>query len=122
MEEVYVIQGGKGQGKKYAKYLFYAIIAFLAIYMPFFGSELRYQLGGIFKLVFDTVGMFCVFGGVLCILLGIIGLIGRRFSIGYIVMGAILLWIGCWMTGITFNFFGVDFGGGSSSASSRGYH
>ncbi|TXT58889.1 MAG: membrane protein of unknown function [Promethearchaeota archaeon] len=122
MEEIYIIEnGGKGQGKKYAKYMFYAIIAFVAIYFPFFGgSELRYKLGVVFDMIFNLLGMLCIFGGIIYILLGILGLIGRRIAIGKIIIGGLLLWIGCWMTGIAFNFFGVTFGG--SSIGSYGYH
>ncbi len=119
MEEIYIVEG-KSQGKKYAKYIFYGIIAFLAIYMPFFGSDLRYQLGAIFDMAFNIIGWFCVFGGIIYILLGVLGLFGRNILIGRIIIGALLLWVGCWMTGIAINFFGVDFGG--SSASSKGYH
>jgi hypothetical protein len=120
VEEIYFVDS-KSQGKKYAKYIYYAIIAFLAIYMPFFGgSALRYQLGEIFQMIFNTIGMLCMFGGIILILLGILGLFGRTLEIGKIVVGGLLLWIGCWMTGIPFNFFGVNFG--SSTASSQGYH
>jgi ABC-type transporter Mla maintaining outer membrane lipid asymmetry permease subunit MlaE len=121
MSEIYVIEQDKGQGRRYAKYIFLAILAFVAVYMPFFGgSKLRYQLGEIFELVFNIVGMLCIFGGAILILLGILGLLGRKISIGKIIIGALLLWIGCWMTGIAFNFFGIDFGGSSSTA--KGYH
>ncbi|TXT61006.1 MAG: membrane protein of unknown function [Promethearchaeota archaeon] len=121
VEEYYIVDGKSGSGKRYAKYILYGILAFLAIYFPFFGgAQLRFQLSQVFRLIFDTIGMLCVFGGVIFILLGILGLFGRRLAIGKLVIGVLLLWIGCWMTGIAFSLLGVDFGG--SSASLQGYH
>jgi len=126
MAEIILYPQAESKGKTYVKWVFYGLIAFLAIFFPFFGKDLRYYLApifkGIFNTIFDVVGMFCVFGGIIYILLGIFGLFGRRFSFGKIILGGILLWVGCWMTGFVIDFFGVTFGGEGSSLSSKGYH
>jgi len=130
MTEVIVYpQQNQGQAKTYIKWVFYGIIIFLAVIFPFFGHEIRSQLGtifrGLFNTVFNIIGMLCIFGGIIYILLGIFGLFSRRFSFKQIILGALLLWVGCWMTGIVFNFFGVDFGSSSGSSgpiTSSGYH
>ncbi len=127
MAEVIVYpQQNQGQAKTYIKWVFYGIIIFLAIIFPFFGYEIRSQLGtifrGFFNIVFNVIGTLCIFGGIIYLLLGVFGLFSRRFSFKQIILGALLLWVGCWMTGIVIDFFGVSFGGKGSSISSKGYH
>jgi hypothetical protein len=117
----YVIYERPGQSKRYAKIVFMGILVFLAIYFPFFGYNMRYQLGEMLRRLFDFIGFVCLGMGAINIAVGAIGLFrGRTGGAFSLVIGALLLWIGCWLTGIVINIFGFDFGG--STVSNPGYH
>ncbi|MFX1398314.1 MAG: hypothetical protein ACFFAS_14885 [Promethearchaeota archaeon] len=103
---------------KWVYWIFIALIAFIAIYMPFFGSNLRYQTSSILKTVFSTIGTISiVVGGIACIF-GVIDIFSGGKGLGWVLIGGLMLWIGCWLTGVPFlfDFFGTGSGGSS------GYH
>ncbi|MBD3229570.1 MAG: hypothetical protein GF329_15420 [Candidatus Lokiarchaeota archaeon] len=119
MAEDIVVYERPGQSKRYAKIIFIGILLFLAVYFPFFGNTLRYQLGGMLDTLFTFIGTVSLIMGGVNLAIGVIGFFGKKMHIGNIVIGALLLWIGCWLTGIMITIFGFTFGG--STISNPGY-
>jgi len=120
MGEDIVFYDEPGRSKKYVKIVFIGILAFIAVYFPLFGNNLRYQIGGMLDTLFNFIGIICLALGGINITIGFLGLVAKKFYVGNVVIGALLLWIGCWLTGIVINIFGVIFGG--SEVSNPGYH
>ena len=82
-------------------WIFFAIIAFIAVYLPFFGGNLRYSLGKGFEAIYSTLGTYAnTFGGIL-VGLGLFGIIisHGRGGIKMAVLGMMLLYIGGWLLG-----------------------
>ncbi|MHA1916449.1 MAG: hypothetical protein ACW97V_19020, partial [Promethearchaeota archaeon] len=46
---------------------------------------------------------------------------GRSMSTKYFIMGIVMLWVGCWVSGVTLKTFGFDIGG-SNTPGDNGYH
>jgi len=59
-------------------WVFAAIIGFIAIYYPLFGSNLRYTTGNLFSNIFHTIGTVCLTLGVLIFIWGFLFLICTR--------------------------------------------
>ena len=92
-------------------WIFAGILGFVAIYIPFFGADLRYQTGTVLKLVFNSIGTVCLTFGPLLIAFGVIKIVfTKKLSIGSIFFGELLLWIGCFLTDTTFDFMGMIIG------------
>ncbi|MFX1356694.1 MAG: hypothetical protein ACFFA8_05355 [Promethearchaeota archaeon] len=116
-ENVIVI--GKERSHSKVMWIFTGILLFIAIYVPFFGANLRYQTNIVLKLVFNYIGTICLTFGPLLIAYAIIKvLISKKISIGAIFFGVLLLWIGCFLTDITYDFMGMILGGNKPS---KGY-
>ncbi|MHA2339340.1 MAG: hypothetical protein ACXACX_18710 [Candidatus Hodarchaeales archaeon] len=64
--------------------------------------------------------MSLTIGGVM-VMVSILGLFtgGRSIRFHYLIVGVVLLWIGCWCTGTVLDLFGVTIG---SERASGGYH
>ena len=99
--------------------VFLGILGFVAVVVPFFGSNLRYVAGSFFKTIFTSVGQICLTIGGALVVIGILKVFYRKFSVKTMLYGALLLWIGAFLTGIPFEFLGVDFG---TSRPPQGYH
>ncbi len=98
---------------------FLGILGFVAIFVPFFGSNLRYMTGTTFKIIFNYVGNFCLTVGSTLFLITILKIFYRKFSVKGLLASALLLWIGAFLTGAPFEFMGIIFGGNQPS---QGYH
>jgi len=99
--------------------IFLGILGFVAIIVPFFGSNLRYMTGTFFKTIFMSVGqIFLTIGGAL-FAINILGIFFHKFSFSKMLTSALLLWIGAFLTGIPFELFGIVIGG---SQPPQGYH
>ena len=90
---------------------FLGILVFIAIYVPFFGSNLQYQTGTIFKYIFNIIGnLFLILGGA-SLVINILKVFGKRISIGGFTISILLLWIGAFLTGTSFTIWGFLMGG-----------
>ena len=99
--------------------MFLGILGFIAIVVPFFGSNLRYMTGTFFKTIFVSVGqIFLTIGGALFVI-NILKIFFRQFRVKSFLASALLLWIGAFLTGVPFEFLGLVIGGGQPP---QGYH
>lgn len=99
--------------------VFAGILGFVAIVVPFFGSNLRYMVGSLFKTVFVSVGEICLTIGGVVLLIGFLKIFFKRFSVKTILYGVLLLWIGAFLTGVSFDILGIVIGGNPPP---QGYH
>ncbi|MFX0136067.1 MAG: hypothetical protein ACFFDN_20675 [Candidatus Hodarchaeota archaeon] len=79
-------------------WIFVGILAFCAIYFPFFGANLRYQVGNSVGNVLTQVGGYIILFGFILIIIGIVQLIGKSGlkSFRTMIFGVALLAIGTW--------------------------
>jgi len=112
-----IIQKRRKSNKVFLAFL--GILGFVAIYVPFFGSNLRYMTGTAFKLIFTNVGNFCLIVGCTLFVINILKIFYGQFKVKGLLMSALLLWIGAFLTGVPFEFMGIIFGGNQPP---QGYH
>lgn len=106
-----IIKGEREKRAKWIYWVFFGIIAVVAVYLPFFAPNLRYQVGTVLSKVFITIGAFCVFFGGIYIIFGIVALYLRtRGWIKKFAYGILLFWVGFYMTGTSINIFGFIIG------------
>ena len=99
--------------------VFLGILGFVAIIVPFFGSNLRYMTGTTFKLILNYLGNFLlIFGGGL-LAINILKVFGKKIDIKGFTVSVLFLWIGAFLTGTPFEIMGFLFGG---SQPPQGYH
>jgi len=116
-DQLIIIQRKRKSNKVFLVFL--GILGFVAIYVPFFGSNLRYMTGTTFRLIFTYVGNFCLTLGGTLFLINILKIFYRKFSVKGLLASALLLWIGTFLTGAPFEFMGIIFGGNQPP---QGYH
>jgi len=115
--DVYILRKQRKPNRTFLVFL--GILGFVAVIVPFFGSNLRYMTGTFFKTIFVNVGqIFLTIGGAL-LLINILGIFFHKFSFSKLLASALLLWIGAFLTGVPFEFLGLVFGGGQPP---QGYH
>ncbi len=114
-----VIFYGKRRKSNKVVLAFLGILGFVAIYVPFFGSNLRYMTGTAFRLIFSYVGNFCLIVGGALLAINILKVFGKKIDIKGFLASVLLLWIGAFLTGAPFEFMGFLFGG---SQPPQGYH
>ena len=91
---------------------FLGILVFIAIYVPFFGSNLQYQTGTTFKYIFNMIGnLFLILGGASLIINILKVFANKKISIGGFITSVLLLWIGAFLTGTSFTIMGFLIGG-----------
>jgi hypothetical protein len=117
----YVIYDTPGRSKEYAKWIIIGILVLVGILLPFTASTLRYKLGTIFRLIFHTIGIFCLIIGGFLTLIAFFSIFTKRILLGMLISGALLLWIGSWLTGFTIDFLGFTLGA-ESPVNDPGYH
>jgi len=116
-DQIVIIQKRRKPNKTFL--IFLGILGFVAIVVPFFGSNLRYMTGTFVKTIFMSVGqLFLTIGGALFVI-NILGIFFRKFSISKLLASALLLWIGAFLTGVPFELLGIVIGG---SQPPQGYH
>ncbi len=115
--EVYVLRKQSKPNRTFVVFL--GILGFVLISVPFFGSNLRYTTGSLFKTIFTTVGQICLTIGWAVLAIGFLKIFFKRFSVKTILYGVLLLWIGAFLTGVSFDIFGILIGG---SPPPQGYH
>ena len=117
-EKYYVLRSEKNS--KWLYYVFIGIAAFILIYFPFFAMNLRYQVGAVFSKLFDAFGMVCLGMGGIFSLISLFNLFGKgKINIKFLVLGVVLVWIGCWCTGRVVELFWVIIG---NEPPNPGYH
>jgi len=116
-DQIIIIQKKKKPNKVFLVFL--GILGFVAILVPFFGSNLRYMTGTTFNLIFTYLGNFCMIIGGALLAINILKVFGKKIDIKGFVASVLLLWIGCFLTGVSFEIFGFLIGG---TQPPQGYH
>ena len=99
--------------------VFFGILGFIAIWVPFFGMNLQYQIGSIFYLIFTKLGeLFILAGWIMLGFLVILIFITRKIYLKSMMLSILLLWAGYFLTGQIFVIFGFQLGVNQPS----GYH
>ncbi|MFX0002947.1 MAG: hypothetical protein ACFFAA_03790 [Promethearchaeota archaeon] len=112
----------KHQTSRWIMGVFLAVLIFIFVFFPFFGLNWRYEIGGVFSIMIDALGGFCLTVGGLFLLVGFVGIFTRSPRwIRNVIVGVTLLWIGCWCTGAVLNLMGIPIGDATSSGGS-GWH
>ena len=115
-----IILYGKRHSRK-VHWIFIAIVLFIAIFMPIYGTTLRYEVSSILRFTFSAIGELCLsLGAVITGLSVIFSITSRKkFYLKSFIFGIVLLWIGAFMTDAQFSFFGYLFGANNPL---QGYH
>ena len=95
--------GGSNRGRRRTNKLTFFVIGmvlFIVVFMPIYGTTLRYYIGTSFRLVFDYLGkIFEAIGGlVLLISFGKL-FFYRKISVSGMALGFLLLYMGAFLTG-----------------------
>ena len=108
---IIIVQERKHKTKTFT-FVFIGILAFIAIYVPFFGFNLQYQVGTFFHFVFSKLGELCIWAGWILFGFSILGTIySRKIYLKSMAFGILLLWIGAFLTGQAFELLGFQIGG-----------
>ena len=103
-------------------WIFFGILLFVFIFFPFLALNLRYQVGGVISIFFDGIGGFSLAIGGIYTMIGFVGIFTRSHNwTKHIIIGVVLLWVGCWCTGAVIDFFGIIIGD-SQNSGGGGYH
>lgn len=117
-DQIIIIQKKRRKPNKFVV-VFLSILGFVAIYVPFFGSNLRYMTGTAFKTIFNYLGTFCMIIGGAMLAINVLKVFGRKIDIQGFLVSVLLLWIGAFLTGVPFEIMGFVFGG---TQPPQGYH
>ena len=90
---------------------FLGILGFIAVYVPFLGSNLQYQTGTLFKFIFNTIGTLFLVLGITNLIINILLVFLKKIRIGGFITSILLLWIGAFLTGTSFTIMGFLMGG-----------
>ena len=113
---------GERRNSRTIVFIFLGIIVFIFVFFPFYGINLRYQVGSVFSKIFDTIGMICLLIGGVETAISVLGIfMGRSVNTKTFILGIVLLWVGCWCTGAVLNLFGFTIGD-SGVSGNPGYH
>ena len=112
-----VIQKRRKSNKVFLAFL--GILGFVAIYVPFFGSNLRFMTGTAFKLIFNYLGNLCLILGGALLAINILKVFGKTIDIKGFTVSVLFLWIGAFLTGAPFEIMGFLIGGNQPV---QGYH
>lgn len=116
-DHIVIIQKKRKPNKIFLGFL--GILGFVAIIVPFFGSNLRYMTGTGFKIFFDYLGNFCMIMGGALLAINILKVFGKKIDIKGFLASVLFLWIGAFLTGASFEIMGFLFGG---TQPPTGYH
>lgn len=95
---------------------------FIFFFFPFYGLTLRYYIGSVISKGLNFLGTGCLILGIVTLTIGFIGILtGRSINAKWMIVGIVLLWIGCWCTDSVVDLFGITIGDSTSSRGS-GYH
>lgn len=108
-DQIIIIQKKRKTNKVFLVFL--GILGFVAILVPFFGSNLRFMTGTTFKLLFTYLGNFCLIMGGALLAISVLEIFRKKFEIKRILASVLFLWIGAFLTGAPFEVLGFIFGG-----------
>lgn len=114
--DYYGYQRGRRGSKVF--WVFFGIVAFAAIYFPFFGGNLRYQIGNFVSDLFEKIGTFILYGGLMLLGFGFFRMFtGSLKGVKVALLGVILIWV-------AINFFNPGLWGIITHGKeiSQGYH
>jgi hypothetical protein len=110
----------KKKNSRKIHWIFIGVIFFIVIFMPIFGTSLRYELSHTLRFFFSAIGELSLMcGGALTGLSVLFSIVSRKFYLKSFIFGIVLLWIGAFMTDTQFSLFGYIFGGNNPS---QGYY
>ena len=112
---IVIVEGKRHSRKTY--WVFLSIILFLVVFVPIYGTTLRYDVSIALRATFSAFGDLCLTFGVALTLLSVAFslLSRRRFYLKSFIFGIVLLWIGAFLTDTQFSLFGYLFGGNRPS-------
>ncbi len=117
----YLIANDKKLSTRYIGILLVLVI-FIFFFFPFYGLTLRYYIGSVISKGLNFLGTGCLVLGIVTLTIGFISILtGRSINTKWMIMGIVLIWIGCWCTDSVIEFFGIVIGDSTSSGGS-GYH
>ena len=96
--------GGYRRNRRTNKLTFFVIgiVLFIVVFMPFYGTTLRYYIGTSFRLVFDYLGnVFQTVGFVVLVIVLMQLILYHKISPGGMILGLLLLYMGAFLTGGT---------------------
>lgn len=115
---IYIIRERKHKSKALT-WVFVGIFAIIAVYVPFFGVNLQYQVGTFFHFIFSKLGELCIWAGWILFGFSILATISsRKIYFKSMAFGILLLWIGAFLTGQAFELLGFQIG----EQPPQGYH
>ena len=115
--DIYILRKQRKPNRTFLVFL--GILGFVAVVVPFFGSNMRYMAGSLFKTIFVNIGQICFTIGGALFVINILKIFFHKLSVKSLMFSCLLLWIGAFLTGIPFDILGFDFGG---SRPPQGYH
>ncbi len=115
--DIYILRKKRKPNRTFLMFL--GILGFVAIGVPFFGSNLRYVTGTFFKTIFVSVGQICLTIGGALFVINLLKIFFRKFSVKSMMFSCFLLWVGAFLTGIPFELLGIVIGG---TQPPQGYH
>ncbi len=123
-EEKFMIIGKKKDRSTLFQWILVGILVFIAVYMPFFGANLRYQTSSILKTVMNVAGTWILTIGGFMVAFGFIGCLMRSSHwMEWLIVGGIMIWVGSWLTGAPFALIDIFFSSESAGSSGGGgYH
>jgi len=114
--------GGSNRGtRRTNKLTFFMIgmVLFIVVFMPIYGTTLRYYIGTSFRLVFDYLGnIFQTVGGLILMIVAAECIFFRKISFSGMTIGFLLLYMGAFLTGGTLFFLGMVY----QLTSAPGFH
>ncbi|MHA1533583.1 MAG: hypothetical protein ACTSP8_02525 [Promethearchaeota archaeon] len=115
--DIYILRKQRKPNRTFLVFL--GILGFVAVIVPFFGSNLRYMTGTFFKTIFVNVGQICLTIGGALFVINLLKIFFRKFSVKSMMFSCFLLWVGAFLTGIPFELLGIAIGG---TQPPQGYH
>ena len=94
--DTYVVIKDKKKSNNLALFILFGIIAFIAIYFPLFGGNLRFATGNAISFVFNEIGTICLTFGTLMMVWGFCLVVSTKSTryVGMMVVGFILVYLG----------------------------
>ena len=103
-----------------ACWILIAIIVFVVILVPIYGTTLRYDVSITLRFFFSEIGEFCLtFAVGLLLVSAVLSLASKKIYIKSMIIAVVLLWIGACLTGGQFNLWGTLIG---PDPPNQGYH
>jgi len=103
-----------------ARWTFIAIIVFVVILVPIYGTTLRYDVSITLRLLLSAIGELCLtLGAGLFLVSALLSLYSKRIYVKSMIIAVVLLWIAACLTGGQFTLWGNLIG---PDPPSQGYH